>query len=344
MRTKNERANNEGLLSPWLKRFLCEYIPDVRNLSANTLKSYRDTFRLLLPKAAKSVKKRVDELLVENITVECVKSFLQELESIRGCSISTRNQRLAAIHSFANYIAIKSPEHLEWCRNILNIPVKKHAATLITYLEKEEMDAMLNAPNQNNPLGYRDYTLMLLLYNTGARAEEVASLQIRALSLSSNNGNIPMVTIKGKGNKTRRCPLWKNTIETLLNLIKGRDKDENVFLNRSGHPLTRFGVYEMVTRYAAKVEVEYPSIKEKRVSPHTIRHTTATHLLISGVDINTIRGWLGHVSINTTNIYAEVNLQMKATALKCCEISSSKKKRAKEWKEDKDLMSFLDSL
>jgi site-specific recombinase XerD len=344
MRIKNEKTNNEGLLSPLLKRFLCEYIPCVRNLSANTLKSYRDTFRLLLPKAAKNAKKRVDELFIENITAECVKSFLQELESIRGCSISTRNQRLAAIHSFANYIAKKSPEHLEWCRNIHNIPIKKHAATLITYLEKEEMDAMLNAPDQNCSLGYRDYTLLLFLYNTGARADEVANLQIEALSLSSDNGNIPMVTIKGKGNKSRRCPLWKNTVESLSNLIKGRDKGENVFLNRSGNPLTRFGIYEMVTKYATQIEVNYPSIKAKRVSPHTIRHTTATHLLISGVDINTIRGWLGHVSINTTNIYAEVNLQMKAAALKCCEISSNKKRRAKEWKDDKSLMSFLDNL
>lgn len=157
------------------------------------------------------------------------------------------------------------------------------------------------------------------------------------------NREIPMVTIIGKGNKTRRCPLWESTTKLLLNIVSGKSQEDPVFLNRLGGPITRFGIYEMITRYAEQIESYVPSIKRKRVSPHTIRHTTATHLLQSGVDINTIRAWLGHVCVDTTNIYAEVNMEMKAKALDTCAVSIPKKS-SKLWTEDKDLMSFLDSL
>lgn len=165
---------------------------------------------------------------------------------------------------------------------------------------------------------------------------------IRDLSLPKRKG-LAVVTITGKGNKTRRCPLWQHTREALSSIIKDRAEDEHVFLNRLGQPITRFGIYEMVTRYAEKIEDKIPTIKKKRVSPHTIRHTTATHLLQSGVDINTIRAWLGHVSINTTNIYAEVNMEMKAKALSNCEIEKKYKVKS-HWRDDKKLMDFLDSL
>lgn len=154
---------------------------------------------------------------------------------------------------------------------------------------------------------------------------------------------MPRVTIHGKCNKTRVCPLWDSTVHLLLPYI-GRPKMENVFLNRYGEPITRFGIYEMVTRYAEKASRTKPSIKEKNVSPHTIRHSTASHLLEAGVDINTIRSWLGHVSINTTttNIYAEINIRMKTEALKTCEISNLKK--GYSWKEDQSLLTFLKSI
>lgn len=241
-------------------------------------------------------------------------------------------------------MALNNPEHVEWCRMIHTIPVKKAGRTLITYLEKEEMDKLLDAPNSNTEQGRRDYALMLFLYNTGARADEVASLTLNDIFIpAGKNKGIAMVTIKGKGSKMRRCPLWDKTAREVKILMKNKEKVENLFLNRLGQPITRFGIYEMVTRYAHAIEDQIPSIKNKRVSPHTIRHTTATHLLQAGVDINTIRAWLGHVSINTTNIYAEVNLEMKAKALKCCEVKEEEKKR-KRWKNDKKLMDFLDSL
>lgn len=328
----------------WIRRFLCEYLPCIRNLSGNTRKSYRDTFRLMLPHVARRAHTSIDALPISDITPERILSFLAEIEDKRNCTVKTRNLRLAAVYALAKYVAQGSPEHVEWCRLVHTVPVKKAERTLITYLEKVEMDTLLDAPDQKTEQGRKDYRLMLFLYNTGARADEVASLTVKDVLIpTGKSGGIPMVTITGKGGKIRRCPLWEKTAKEITLLIDGRSMSENLFLNRLGQPITRFGIYEMVTRYSHKIEKIVPSIKSKRASPHTIRHTTATHLLQAGVDINTIRAWLGHVSINTTNIYAEVNLEMKAKALKCCEVKNDDKV-TKRWKDDKKLMDFLDSL
>lgn len=330
-------------LSLWIKRFLLEYLISIRNLSKNTQLSYRDTIRLLLPFAAKKKKRSIDKLLVEDISPDIIKAFLAELETVRNCSPSTRNQRLSAIHAFAKFVGLNSPEHVEWCRLIQTIPFKRAKRTLITYLEKSEMDALLNAPNRQKSQGRRDYTLLLFLYNTGARADEVAQLKINDLNITgSSKSELATVLIRGKGNKPRRCPLWRQTAIELNTIITHRLPSEQIFLNRLQQPLTRFGIHAMVRRYVEQVTKQLPSIKKKKVSPHTIRHTTATHLLQARVDINTIRAWLGHVSINTTNIYAEVDLAMKAKALACCEIE--KNDTPTHWKNDKDLMNFLDNL
>jgi site-specific recombinase XerD len=207
-----------------------------------------------------------------------------------------------------------------------------------------EMDALLAAPDKNTAQGMRDYILLLFLYNTGARADEVANLTIADLNLAhAKNRDLSTVLIKGKGNKLRRCPLWMQTTNMLSKIIQNRDGQEQVFLNRYKEPLTRFGIYNMVKRYVKKITEQIPSLIKKRISPHTVRHTTATHLLQAGVDINTIRAWLGHVSINTTNIYAEVDLEMKARALAHCEIVESQKQPT-HWRDNKKLMSFLDSI
>ncbi len=330
-------------LSQWIRRFLLEYLVSIRNLSKNTQQSYRDTFRLLLPFVAKKAKKAIDRLYIDDISPDVVKVFLLDLEKNRGCSLSTRNQRLASVHAFATFIGLNIPECVEWCRQIKMIPFKKAKRTLITYLEKSEMDTLLNAPDKQTDLGKRDYALLLFLYNTGARSDEAAQLMIADLNIShAQKRDLSTVLIRGKGNKLRRCPLWQQTVNELTPLISGRNSLEHVFLNRCKQPLTRFGIHTMVGRYVKQITKQLPSIAKKRVSPHTIRHTTATHLLRAGVDINTIRAWLGHVSINTTNIYAEVDLEMKARALACCEIE--KNTSPTHWRDNKDLMSFLNSI
>lgn len=335
--------NTKDFLSSWVKRFLLEYLINTKNLSKNTQHSYRDAFRLCLPFISKQKKKSIDKLEVYDMSADVIKKFLSFIELERNCSLTTRNQRLAAIHAFANFVGFNSPENLEWCQQIKQILFKKSRKKLITYLEKSEMDALLNAPDQKTFQGNRDYALLLFLYNTGARADEAAQLIVADLNIASvPKRDFSTVVIKGKGNKLRRCPLWEQTTNELLKLIDKKEPSTNVFLNRCGQPLTRFGIHTMVKKYVNQLIKKHPNLSKKRVSPHTIRHTTATHLLRSGVDINTIRAWLGHVSINTINIYAEVDLEMKAKALACCEVIVTKS--IKSWQENKDLMSFLDAL
>lgn len=203
------------------------------------------------------------------------------------------------------------------------------------------MDAVLAAPDMTTAQGRRDHALLLFLYNAGARADEVAQVRIGDVTLPQvPDRELASVLIRGKGNKTRRCPLWAQTVHELAALVEGRDPTEHVFLNRCGRPITRFGIHTLIERSVTRAVKKVTSIAKKRVSPHTIRHTTATHLLRSGVDINTIRAWLGHVSVTTTNVYAEVDLEMKAKALANCEVKGSKKNHA-PWREDKGLMDFL---
>ena len=314
----------------------------VKNLSINTIRSYRDTFRQLLPFAAKRLNKTADELLVTDVTDNVVIEFLYSVETERHCSIQTRNLRLNAIHALAKYIGSRSPEHVDWCRIIRNVPKKKYEKEQITYLEKKEMAALLDLPDKKSKQGWRDYVMLLFLYNTGARVEEVASLRICDLRLPIRNTEIPIAKIVGKGRKERKTPLWDVTVKAIKTLIDGRDECDYVFLSRLQKPITRFGIYEMVVKYGSRLAEVFPNTKEKRISPHTIRHTTATHLLQAGVDINTIRAWLGHVSVDTTNVYAEVNLEMKAKALKTTEIKGLSTKK-KQWK-DNDILSFLENL
>lgn len=326
-------------IGPWIRRFLMEHLVGERNLARNTQASYRDTLALLLPFAAQSLKQPVDHLYIEHISADLIRDFLQYLEQQRGCSIVTRNQRLAAIHALAHFIGERSPEHIAWCSEVRGIPLKKTSKPTMIYLEKPEMDALLNAPDRLTKQGQRDYTLMLFLYNIGARADEAAHLTIGDLDL----GRSPSVKINGKGGKTRYCPLWPLTAGMLATLIGGRASHENVFLNRRNQPITRFGVRTLVKRYVLKASHHVPSLRTKQVSAHSIRHSTAVHLLRAGVDINTIRAWLGHVSLNTTNIYAEVDLEMKAKALAHCEIPASEQ-TSRPWHDKQGVMDFLRSL
>jgi site-specific recombinase XerD len=317
-----------------------EYLVGERNLARNTQQSYRDAVRLLVVFVAAKRHKRADELLVSDIDADLLRNFLRHIEEKRKCSISSRNQRLAAIHALASFIAERCPEYLHWCAQLRAVKSKRSPPRPVCYLEKPEIDALLDAPNPATKLGYRDRALLLFLYNSGARADEAAKLCIEALNLHSGaDGALSSVRLHGKGGKVRICPLWASTTAMLRNLLAERNGEERVFLNRRSEPLTRFGIHAIVNRYACLAISRVPEMRKKRIGPHTIRHTTATHLLRAGVDINTIRAWLGHVSINTTNIYAETDLEMKAKALSLCTVES--KRPAKRWRDNPDLMSFL---
>jgi len=329
-------------LGPWVRRFLLEHLVSERNLSRGTQRSYRDTFALLIPFVTRRSRKRAEDLHVTHISGEAVKGFLTYVEQSRRCSISTRNQRLAAIHSLARFVGLRSPEHVTWCGEVCAVPFKRCTQTPVIYLEKAEIDALLAIPDLRTAQGRRDHLLLLFLYNTGARADEAAQVSVRDLNLALvPSRDLSFVRICGKGNKVRHCPLWPQTVRELLPAIEGRGAAEHVFLNRYKAPVTRFGVYHLVKRYAARARKRLPSMERKNISPHTIRHTSATHLLRSGVDINTVRDWLGHVSVDTTNIYARVDLETKAKAIALCEPKGS---RVKAMPQDHRLMTFLRGL
>jgi site-specific recombinase XerD len=303
-------------MGPWVRRFLLEHLVSERNLSRNTQASYRDTLTLLLPFASEQSGCAIDRMTVEDLTPTIVRKFLDHVEDVRGCSGVTRNHRLAAVHSLAKFIGMRSPLHIAWATEIRSIPFKKTAKNVIGYLERTEMDALLKAPDRRTALGDRDHAVLLFLYNSGARADEAAGLLIGNLHLKAS----PVVRILGKGNKWRSCPLWPSTVMALSRLVTGRNETEPVFLGRRNERMTRFGIHRLVAHYARLASKFTPSLCLKHVSPHTIRHTTGVHLLRSGVDINTIRAWLGHVSLDTTHVYAEVDLEMKAKALATVDI------------------------
>lgn len=200
------------------------------------------------------------------------------------------------------------------------------------------MDAVLAVPDCSTARGRVEHALLLFLYNTGARASEATQLTVRDLQVDRSDHGHALVTLYGKGRKTRQCPLWPSTERVLAMLIKGRATDESVFLSRHGKAFTRFGVYRLVARCAARV----PALADRKITPHVLRHTTACHLVRAGVDINTVRAWLGHVSLDTTNVYAEIDLDMKAQAMALCEAVEAAPGRP--WKENMGLMSFLESL
>jgi len=333
---------NPILLGAWVKRFLLDHLIAERNLSRNTQLSYRDTLALLLPYAAVQQKIDIDRLDIFDLSADVLRSFLAHLEQVRGCSIRTRNQRLAAVHAMARFIAERSPEHIGWCGQIRSVPFKRFTRRELSYLDKPEMDALLATPNRRTVQGRRDHALLLFLYNSGARVSEAATLRIADLNLRANQ--IGDVQLKGKGRKLRRCPLWPATVNGLLDIIRDRSPDQPVFLNRLGQAITRHGIHWMLRSHVRKASASHPSLLSRPISPHTIRHTTATHLLRSGVDINTIRAWLGHVSIDTTNIYAEVDLQRKADILVHSNPFSTAHSNHKRWRDDPPLLAFLRSL
>ncbi|MCY4533748.1 MAG: tyrosine-type recombinase/integrase [Bryobacterales bacterium] len=330
--------SNPKTLGPWLRRFLAEHIVTERNLAPNTQKSYRDTFTLLLPFIGAKVRKSVDRLAVRDLTAARVLQFLAYLEAERGCSVPTRNQRLTAIRAFARFVASRDPALLEWSANVRAIALKKAAPQPIGWLGKAEMKALLTVPDRQSHRGRIEHGVLLFLYNTGARVSEATELAVGDLRIGRRDGEHALVTLHGKGGKTRQCPLWPRTERALAQLVRGRTATDAVFLSRHGRAYTRFGVYRLVRRCAERV----PSLDGRRITPHLIRHTCACHLLQAGVDLNTIRAWLGHVSLDTTNIYAEIDIEMKARAMALCDAAQSGPDRP--WKQNKGIMAFLGAL
>ena len=307
-----------------------------------TMLSYRDTLKLLLRYAAKHTGRRVVKLHFTDVDKALVKGFLTHLETERGNQISTRNNRLAAVRSFFQFVAEEEPSLAHQCTKVCEIRMKKAPTRDIDYLDLDEMHAILDAPNRSTLVGRRHYATVLFLYNAGARVDELINVKATDLQLTGSYAHVLLV---GKGRKERRCPLWKQTATVLRDLLEELeielDSPRKVFLNARGKRISRFGVDYIVKKYTAVASEKIHSLRRKKVSPHCVRHTTAVHLLNAGVDINVIRSWLGHVDIKTTNIYAEIDRETKRNALEACAYNPSKKKRRSAWKRA-DVLDWLE--
>lgn len=330
-------------LGPLVQSFFTDHLPMQKGLRLGSIQSYRDTIRLFLRFVSKQRHGPIATLAVQDLSFERVLAFLKHLEQERGNSVRTRNQRRAALNTFFAYLALRAPETLAACQQIAAIPVKRTPLPDTHYLERGEVTALFRSLPREGYFALRDRTLLLFLYNTGARVQEVADLRVEHLELTPP----AKVRLHGKGDKWRVCPLWEDTVKHLQRLLAERDAalSAPVFCARRNRPLTRFGLYKIVRRHAASWDTSGP--QPRRVTPHLFRHTAAVHLLDSGVEVNVIRGWLGHVSLDTTNRYAELTLRAKAEALRACEVSSSisPASRARAvWKDDKTLIEWLNSL
>ena len=330
-------------LASALRVFLTDYLPQQRALSSHTLHSYRDSLKLLVQFVA-GKKADPSQLAMEQLTYERVMAFLLHLETRRHNQVSTRNVRLSAIRSFFRFVGIHYPEHLLLAQRILSAPLKRTALREIQHLELAEVQAILQGINRSTTDGRRDYVLLSFLFNTGARVSEVVGLQACDLVLDPP----PSVRLRGKGRKERSCPLWPETAHALRAYLAERKvplhEPKSVFPNHRGQPLTRFGIRWILHKHVQKTVANAPTLKNKRLHPHSLRHSTAVHLLRSGIDLSTIANWLGHVSINTTNKYLTFDLEAKRQALNNTEPILSRRQRGIFQPPDNDLIKWLESL
>jgi integrase/recombinase XerD len=330
-------------LGPLVHSFFMDHLITVKGLRPASVRSYRDTVRLLLCFVAKDKGKKLTKLSVGDLTFETVLAFLRYLEQDRANHVRTRNQRLAALHVLFEYIATREPEMLGTCQQVAAIPSKRAAPAETHFLERDEVEALLKHVPRNGRHALRDRALLLFLYNTGARVQEVSDLRVGHLSL----GDGALVRLHGKGDKWRTCPLWRQTNALLTELLEPLGAtaaaDIPVFRAANGQALTRFGIYKIVRRHAGQFD---DARVGRRASPHLFRHTAAVHMLEAGVEVNVIRGWLGHADLTTTNRYAQITTRAKLEALRNTEpptTSEGSRPRA-IWRTDQAMLDWLASL
>ena len=306
-------------LAHLVQGFFQEYMAAQRGLSPNTILSYRDALKLFLCFASQRAEKPVDKLVLEDFDEILALKFLDDLEAGRGNCTAVRNNRLAAVRAFFRYVAGQDPLALARCQRICSIPTKRTGHNTIEYLEDKELSAVLESIDRNSRKGIRDYALLLFLYNTGARVQEIVDLNIIDVRLQTPF----QVKLTGKGKKERLCPLWPESVAALEKYFTlrhpGASQESPVFVNSNGRRITRFGIRYLVRQYAAQAARTCPTVKSKIISPHTFRHTTALHLLQSGNDISVVKAWLGHADVNTTHGYVEIDMKMKRRAMEACE-------------------------
>jgi site-specific recombinase XerD len=324
--------------------FLTHYLAAQRNLSPNTIKAYRDVFTLLLRFCRDVQGIAPEKLRLEQIDVSLVEAFLDHLETERKSSARTRNHRLATLHAFFRYVQAEEPAHMLQCQKILAIPLRRHARPTVAYLSKEELAAILAQPDLRTPEGRRDAVLLSILYDTGARVQELIDLSVGDVRLDPP----AQLRLLGKGRKMRAVPLMENTVQLLRDhlqekhLDRPEQFDKPLFQNASNQRLSRSGIRYILQKYLVRARRKCPTLN-RTVSPHTLRHAKGMHLLQSGISLDMIRDFLGHVDVKTTQIYARANLEMKRNALEKI-TDPSPVRTIPSWQQNKDLLDWLRSL
>lgn len=333
--------NGSKQLMHYVQRFFQDYLRAHRGLSSNTVFAYRDAIKLYLIFLSKHTRSHVTKLSLDNLTVETVLAFLSDVEKIRGCTVTTRNLRLSALRTFFGYLVTQDTLHASQYQRVISLPIKRTSHRMMEYLEVGEMRAIMDCIDQSEAIGRRDYALLHFLYNTGARVQEACDLCVEHIWFDTP----PLVTITGKGRKTRQVPLWPETAKLLKSYIAERKASRNnVFLNARGQPLSRFGIRHILQIRIAAAGEHCSSLSKKKVGPHTFRHTTAMHLLQSGVELTVIKNWLGHVNLETTHAYVEIDLDMKRKALSSCAPVCKTENLWHLIKQNNDIISWLESL
>jgi integrase/recombinase XerD len=338
---------NKTQLGPIIFSFFEDYLKHQKGLRLLSIKSYRDTIQLFLHYISQISRCKITRLCISDLKAQHVVSFLKFLEDKRNNNVHTRNQRLAALRTFFEYLGYRLPEALQEAERVAAIPTKRTSPSETYFLERDEIELIFSHLPSQGKHALRDRTLLTLLYNTGARVQEIAELKVANLELIEN----PRIHLHGKGDKWRVCPLWKKTASLLLQLLHDEnieDKSKSpVFQSQKGQALTRYGIYKIVRKYTKHILKKKTDASVLKISPHTFRHTTAVHLLEAGVELNVIRGWLGPVSLETTNRYAEINLRMKEAAMKMCDPPLNLNEgfpRKPMWRDDSSLLDWLQSL
>lgn len=338
------KIKNPNILAKALHSFFDNYLPNLCGMSPHTILSYRDSLKLFLQFLSQRLQLSTTDLTVDHIQTKEILAFLDFLETDRENCIGTRNIRLSAIHSLFRYLGRGYPEYLDKSQRILNIPFKRSPTRAVGYLEFNEFDVVLKTIDRSNTFGRRDYALLSFMFNTGSRAQEVVDLKVTDLQMTKPYS----VRLFGKGRKERICPLWPQTVRVLQEYLKDRNIDfrmpEPVFTNHLKSSLTRFGIRYIMGKYVKLASNDMPSLKKKRLYPHSIRHSTAIHLLKSGVDLATISLWMGHNSINTTNKYAVMDLEMKQKALEKAKPLSFIPLTKGKFNMSADIIQWLESL
>lgn len=331
----------------YLTQFLGKYLPGERNASNHTIQSYSFTFKLLLSFFEKVKSITPERLSMADMTRETIINFLEWLESERDCAITTRNQRLVAIHSFVRFVQKQSPENLYEFQQILNIPDKKCAKTIVPFLTGEEMRILLSMPDPSTSNGLRDLVLMAILYDSAARVQEIIDLKSKDLRLDK-----PAVTVlHGKGQKTRYVPITEKTKNLLKSYLQRKSQnigvsagEEYVFVNQRKQQFTRWGISYIIGKYVERAKLHEGFDVRFPVTPHVFRHSKSVHLLQSGVNLIYIRDLLGHSDCSTTQIYAKADTETRRKALEAAYVDILPTNELPDWSDDKNLMDFLISL